>query len=299
MSVSRPRLLSSHALIFLWLLWNVASAWHVTPSWSTSTRRRITTTLRPATSPDNDTQVKPAVKGISVKIAVDSQGGVADLAAARSDRFTAPASLDRVHRLRRAAQAVLVGKGTVNFDDPSLTIRRGVAVQRQPLRVVLDSQLSLLQQRVEQGRMWKLFEDGQSTTVVYHAVTDVDEESLNLFENMHLVRVPTVPTSTRNEQGLDVEAVWKDLQERWKVSHLMVEGGPTTVQSFLQAGLVDRVILVRAVGITFRQPIPGNLDDLEAFGLEKLGSFDEQGDTTECWVRIGEQWPTAVLSDWP
>ena len=241
----------------------------------------------------------PTVTGITLKIAVDSQGGVADLAAVESDRFTSTSSLDRVHRLRRDCQAVLIGRGTVVFDNPSLTVRRNVPPPSQPpLRVILDSRLSLLIDRVEKGRTYKLFEDGLPT-IVYHSLDDVDEYSLNLFETITLVQVPS--DKDPKLPYLDVSAVWKDLREYRGVSHLMVEGGPAIARSFLAAGLVDRVIMVRADNVTFRKPIPSGITTkvLEAAGLECVGSFEEDGDTTECWVRSGESWPTPFLSAWP
>lgn len=242
------------------------------------------------------------VQGITLKIAVDSQGGVVDLGASSSDRFTSAASLDRVHRLRRESQAILIGRGTVAFDNPSLTIRRNVTAPPQPpLRVVLDSRLGLLIERMQAGRMYQLLEDGRPT-LIYHALEDVDEETLNMLETTHLVQVPmTSETDSSSKPSLDVTAIWKDLQDHWGVTHLMVEGGPATAQSFLQAGLVDRVIFVKALGIAFREPIPSGIttETLQAANLKCLGSFDEQGDTTECWVRPGDSWPTRELTDWP
>eukprot|EP00977_Amphora_coffeiformis_P008836 scaffold1995_cov167-Amphora_coffeaeformis.AAC.16 len=241
----------------------------------------------------------PTVTGVTLKIAVDSQGGVADLAAVESDRFTSPSSLDRVHRLRRDSQAVLIGRGTVVFDNPSLTVRRNVPpLSPPPLRIVLDSRLSLLIDRVEKGRTYKLFEDGLPT-IVYHSLDDVDEQSLNLFETITLVQVPS--DLDPKVPYLDVSAVWKDLLEYRGVSHLMVEGGPATARSFLAAGLVDRVILVKAENVTFRKPVPSGITEkvLQAAGLECAGSFEEDGDTTECWVRPGESWPAPFLSGWP
>jgi diaminohydroxyphosphoribosylaminopyrimidine deaminase/5-amino-6-(5-phosphoribosylamino)uracil reductase len=60
-----------------------------------------------------------------------------------------------VHRLRSWMDAVMVGSGTLEADDPTLTAR-GVDCRRQPLRVVIDPGLSLrhdaaLVRTVEEG----------------------------------------------------------------------------------------------------------------------------------------------------
>ena len=60
---------------------------------------------------------------VTLKIAMDRNGAVDDLGD-KAERFTSPASLDAVHRLRRHCDAVLVGASTVARDDPSLTVRR-------------------------------------------------------------------------------------------------------------------------------------------------------------------------------
>ena len=83
------------------------------------------------TTPQNNVEV-------TLKIALDRNGAVDDLGD-KAERFTSPASLDAVHRLRRHCDAVLVGASTVARDDPSLTVRRVPLAPRtaQPLRVVL------------------------------------------------------------------------------------------------------------------------------------------------------------------
>mmetsp|Transcript_16695 Transcript_16695/g.34285 ORF Transcript_16695/g.34285 Transcript_16695/m.34285 type:complete len:189 (-) Transcript_16695:1948-2514(-) len=75
-------------------------------------------------SSENNENISDTRTGITLKIAFDSQGGVADLSSEKSERFTCGESLDMVHRLRRVSDAVLVGRSTVEIDDCTLTVRR-------------------------------------------------------------------------------------------------------------------------------------------------------------------------------
>ena len=112
-----------------------------------------------------------------------------------------------VAQLRSEVDAVVVGIGTVLADDPALTVRRdGVVADRQPLRVVLDSD-----GRTPPGA--KVL-DGQAKTLVI-----------------------------TNEQTPrhDLPAVLELLAQRGVVS-VLLEGGPTLAAAFLQADLIDRVV---------------------------------------------------------
>jgi len=238
--------------------------------------------------------------GVTLKIAIDSNGGVVDLDADESVRFTSPQSLDMVHRLRRDCDAVLVGRGTVEADDPSLTIRRvnpfvdnctGTAIQ--PIRVVLDPGFSLGLQQFTSEKSYKIFEDG-FRSVVYHSVPDVDFESLAVLDSVDLVHLPRA-SKDDSDRTLSVESVVSDLSERYDVQHLMVEGGPATAQTFLKAGLVDRVVIVKSA-VEFRQPLASNItpDILQSAGLELRGSYSAGPDEIECWSKSQVSWQKGI-----
>jgi len=172
------------------------------------------------------------VTGVTLKLAVASDGGVADLSSQKQERFTCSESLDMVHRLRRCSDAVLVGRFTVEVDDPSLTVRRGVQQreqQQQPIRVVLDPQLRLVlhhaldddgggggddiddddvesdgrrRNRKRKRKLSALFRDGLAPTVVYHCVgPDVDETLLDLVdETVTCAYLPPQSSSQRSSQ---------------------------------------------------------------------------------------------------
>ena len=76
---------------------------------------------------------------VSVKLAASLDGATA-LPGGESQWITGEAARDDVQRLRARSSAVMTGSGTVLADDPRLDVRLPGTV-RQPLRVVLDSQL--------------------------------------------------------------------------------------------------------------------------------------------------------------
>lgn len=237
------------------------------------------------------------VTGVTLKVAVDSQGAVYDLDETKSERFTGPQALDMVHRLRCGSDAVLVGRYTVQVDNPSLNVRR-VECEKHPLRVILDSRLSLLQEREQEDGEYIVFTDGLPT-VVYHCVQDVDRESLRVADNVDLVQLPAV----EHGGGLYVSppAVLSHLSHTYHVDHLMIEGGPATAKLFLDGGLVDRLILVHATSVTFRKPLLMDLspDVLTNAGLIRLGDDFLGGDAVEYWARPNFSWPTKDLKAWP
>ncbi|GAX20743.1 hypothetical protein FisN_7Hh053 [Fistulifera solaris] len=239
----------------------------------------------------------PSIHGITLKIAVDAKGAAADLGAKIQERFTCDASLDMVHRLRASCQAVLVGKGTVQADNPSLLVRRNVTVTQQPLRVVLDPSLSLFSSSSSSTPPYQLFHDGYKT-VVFHTIDAATTKIKTLLsEAVQFRRVP------RTEGGsISLTAVLHILSDEFKVHHLMVEGGPFTAQQFLQQKLVDRCIRVQAPIQFTDQPLDaGMTDDLlqGTAGLVYLGSACLGVDSVSYWSRPRLPWPGIHLEDWP
>jgi riboflavin biosynthesis pyrimidine reductase len=293
------------------------SLFHPTKRGTRSSTTTTTTTQLFASKDENKNNKKP-ITGVTLKLAFDRNWGVGeqqadddeDVDPPPSVRFTCEESLDMVHRLRRDSDAVLVGRGTVARDDCSLTVRRGIETSTQPLRVILDPRLSLLLAELNDGARYQVFSDGYPT-VVYHCVPDVDIASLNLLESVSVVYVPPpkdgvpeeLPESRdANRPGLYVTptAVVENLKTKYNVQHVMVEGGPVTAMNFLQSGIVDRAIIVRAP-IEFQQPVQSGMSEgtLQAAGLELVGSRASGVDTIDYWVRPGESWPSGSIHDWP
>jgi riboflavin-specific deaminase-like protein len=246
------------------------------------------------------------IQGVTLKIALDQQGAVADLAEDKSERFTCGESLDMVHRLRRDSDAVLVGRSTVEIDDCTLTVRRVdpamvAGKPQQPVRVVVDPNLQL------QLNDYKVFTDGLPTILVYCAEEDKCSEhgyvnnTHEEFSNVTMLGTFSTNATPTGTTRLSAKSIVDVLHQACSIQHIMVEGGPNTALQFLSEGMVDRVILVKAP-MTFREPLPSNITDktFRAAGLQKMGSYKLGVDTIDCYSRPGVSWPNGVeISKWP
>ncbi|WP_454456485.1 RibD family protein [Thauera phenylacetica] len=134
-----------------------------------------------------------------------------------------------LHRLRALVDAVVVGVGTVNADDPQLTVRH--VAGRNPVRVVLDPRA-----RARAGA--RLFHDGAAPTV--HLVgADLAPACAALPQRP--ARIGLACT----DAGFDPAAVLEWLA-RAGCRRVLVEGGGLTVSRFVHAGVIDRFHLLVA-----------------------------------------------------
>lgn len=267
---------------------------------ATAARHPQTRIAASATGEDDDSHGSDddaAVAGVTLKMAFDASPswGVADLSETKSERFTSPASLDMVHRLRRASDAVLVGRATVERDDCSLTVRRVALGEggRQPVRVVLDPS-----SRLGCGKH-TLLNDGLPTIVYHLHDADADGIAKAACDSVAYVGLRPSDRGSDGSSSLCPLEVVKDLAARG-LRHVMVEGGPATARAFLEARAVDRAILVRAP-VEFEIPVPALMDEetLKRAGLYMVGTAVMGGDSVEYWTRDGFSWPTSDLPMWP
>ena len=140
-----------------------------------------------------------------------------------------------VHRLRRQVDAVMVGVGTIMADDPELsargTNRTSQRVGRQPVRVVLDSQLRIsLKAKVLQ---WV----GEQPTILC-TTTQAPPKKIQLLRERG-VQVQVFPA-----QGgmVSLKACLSRLGKEGLTS-LLLEGGSLVNASALRQGLVNQVRL--------------------------------------------------------
>jgi riboflavin-specific deaminase-like protein len=239
------------------------------------------------------------VEGVTLKLALDTSRGVACQREIKPERFTSPESLDMVHRLRSTADAVLIGVGTALKDDPSLLVRRNVTCDRQPLRAVIDPSLKLLKANENSLHQFQLLSDGHRV-VIYHCQKSAQADyAKKLPSAIYLVCLEPQTLSSNAQQKLAVDLIISDLRHRFGVRHVMIEGGPTTAQMFLTAGLVDRCIIVMAP-VTFQEPILSGISvEQLSRTFARIGCRSSGVDTVEYWSKPDVPWPTTQFKDWP
>jgi len=146
-------------------------------------------------------------------------------------------SAQAVQDLRARCEAIAVGINTVLADDPLLTARSPSAPHNaQRMRIVFDASL-----RIDPTR--RLFEPGDAATPVriYHGTGGLADR----IRELAMTDAELRPIETDASGRVPLRAVLDDLYAD-RVTHLLVEPGPTLAQGFLDAGLADRVWIFRA-----------------------------------------------------
>lgn len=151
----------------------------------------------------------------------------------QSGWMTGPASSLKVHRLRDRVDAILVGATTVRIDDPSLTTRLPHRQGRDPLRVILDTHLSI----PASSKILHL--ESSSPTWIFCGF-DVSSDNIEKIKKTDRVIVRQVGC---DEDGrLELRQVLQVLASDAGVTSLLVEGGSTVHGAFLRQKLVDHVM---------------------------------------------------------
>ncbi|MGC3875241.1 RibD family protein [Halomonas sp. GXIMD04776] len=133
-----------------------------------------------------------------------------------------------LHRLRALVDAVVVGAGTVEADDPQLNVRH---VQgRHPVRVVLDPRGRL-------GSARHVFQSNEAPTL--HVVGE-DATATGTFAS-HVERI-VLPVG---QVGFDPRRVLETLSARG-LERVLIEGGGVTISRFLEAGVLNRLHMLIA-----------------------------------------------------
>lgn len=167
---------------------------------------------------------------VTLKLAV-SRDGMIGRQGEGQVAITGPVARRQVHMMRAACDAILVGVGTAQADDPELTVRLPGLEGRSPARIVLDRQARL-------PPLSKLAFTARETRVLIAAGADVAAAKKAALEALGVRFFATETYDGR----VALPELLEDLAAQG-MSSLMVEGGANTAKAFLDEDLVDRIVL--------------------------------------------------------
>lgn len=175
---------------------------------------------------------------VRIKQALSLDGRTA-MASGESKWITGAQARSDVQRLRARSSAILTGVGTVLHDDPALTLRAEplgsdfsadqtqAMLRRQPLRVILDSHLR---------------------TPVTAAILAQPGETVIFYVAADSARVEPLAAKATLIQLAVIEpmAVLHWLARERECNELLIEAGATLAGAFIQAQLVDELVIYQA-----------------------------------------------------
>ena len=164
---------------------------------------------------------------VALKLAASLDGFSAD-STGKSQWLSSPEAREHVHWLRAGFDAIAVGRGTAEADDPQLTVRGNVTPRVVPRRVIFGRSGKLsgdLQLVRTSGDVPTVFFTGQR--VARQAASELDGTAVEVVA------------------ADDILTALEALRVRG-IQSLFVEGGARLAGGMLDAGVVDRIYWIQA-----------------------------------------------------
>jgi diaminohydroxyphosphoribosylaminopyrimidine deaminase / 5-amino-6-(5-phosphoribosylamino)uracil reductase len=209
----------------------------------------------------NEFYVKHRMTGrpfVTAKFAMSLDGKIATRTG-ESRWITSDEARANAHRLRQIHDSILVGVNTVIADDPELTVRVDGGESRQPLRIVVDSQLRI-----------------RPSARIVGPNTLIATTRQGRVGAAEVVRLPAGA-----DGRVSLPALLDELGNRGVLS-LLVEGGAEVHASFFADGLVDKLYAYVAPRLIGGRDAPGPLG---GNGVEHLAGSTQLRDLD--FTRLG------------
>ena len=136
----------------------------------------------------------------------------------------------RLHKLRSRVDAIIVGKNTIERDNPLLTVR--FSKGKNPIRVLLDSKGRI-------SRTSKIFQTCNEIPTIIVVSKNISKKNLENLKTFPIEIIKTGKNST------DIKSLLKILEKKG-LRTILVEGGGTVNWQFIKDGLFDEILLTIA-----------------------------------------------------
>jgi diaminohydroxyphosphoribosylaminopyrimidine deaminase/5-amino-6-(5-phosphoribosylamino)uracil reductase len=171
---------------------------------------------------------------IQLKLALAADGSVPRGCGGAPVWATGAEARARGHLLRAMTDAILVGRRTVEDDDPELTCRLPGLTQRSPVRAILARDLQFDFDR-------KLLQTARRVPVWVFCRPSADAARRGSLEQRGCQVIPVREVG----RALWLPAVAEEMVARG-ITRLLVEGGAAVWRAFARAALLDEVVLFQA-----------------------------------------------------
>jgi diaminohydroxyphosphoribosylaminopyrimidine deaminase/5-amino-6-(5-phosphoribosylamino)uracil reductase len=215
---------------------------------------------------------------VALKLALSLDGCISAAPGSRT-LLTSERALEEAHRLRAGFDAIMVGSGTANVDDPLLTVRGPVKPRVPPIRVVIDTDART---RAD-GKLARTARD-VPLWILYSRCTDPGNVDALRDAGARTIAVPG------SDSGVSLERALASLWESG-VRTILCEGGGKLATRLLSEDRVERAYF-------FYAPVFLGPDGVPAFSLENpvspgdwrlLGTGALDPDALLVWERVRDQ----------
>ncbi|MCP3876066.1 MAG: bifunctional diaminohydroxyphosphoribosylaminopyrimidine deaminase/5-amino-6-(5-phosphoribosylamino)uracil reductase RibD [Desulfobacteraceae bacterium] len=134
------------------------------------------------------------------------------------------------HKIRHEVDAILIGSGTLHADNPSLTSRIAGIETKDPVRIILDTQLSIKKDAKV------LTQDSTAKTIIVTAPGVPDDKKAFIED-----KGAKILEVSLKDQRLDLNELMIKLGQM-SILSLLIEGGSMVAGSALTSGIVNKVL---------------------------------------------------------
>jgi len=142
-------------------------------------------------------------------------------------KLSSKKDLIRLHKLRSQVDAILIGKNTVNLDDPLLTVRYSKG--KNPIRIILDSRGTIS----NESKILQTSNKVKTIIVVSKKITKKNLQKLKKFP---------IEIIVMGENQVNIKSLMKNLRKR-KIKTILLEGGGTLNWEFIKNNFVDEFFI--------------------------------------------------------